>query len=46
MYLTSAAFLPLGLPASHPFWSDADADWTQKKAWTGQVFPKDYAVDF
>jgi hypothetical protein len=46
MYLTSAAFLPLGLPASHPFWTDADADWTQKKAWTGQVFPKDYAVDF
>ncbi|MDU0809191.1 DUF2264 domain-containing protein [Aquirufa regiilacus] len=46
MYLTSAAFLPLGLPASHSFWTDADADWTQKKAWTGQVFPKDYAVDF
>jgi hypothetical protein len=46
MYLTSAAFLPLGLPANHAFWSDPDADWTQKKAWTGQVFPKDYAVDY
>ena len=46
MYMTSAAFLPLGLPAAHPFWADADADWTQKKAWSGQVFPKDYAVDY
>jgi len=46
MYLTSAAFLPLGLSANHAFWSDPDAEWTQKKAWTGQVFPKDYAVDY
>jgi hypothetical protein len=46
MYLTCAAFLPLGLPANHAFWTDPDADWTQKKAWTGQVFPKDYAVDY
>jgi hypothetical protein len=46
MYLTSAAFLPLGLPANHAFWADPDADWTQKKAWTGQEFPKDYAVDY
>lgn len=46
MYLTSAAFLPLGLKADHPFWSGPETDWTQKKAWSGQPFPKDYAVDY
>lgn len=42
LYMTSLVFLPLGLPASHPFWTDAPADWTQKKAWSGQDFPKDH----
>ena len=32
MYITSVAFLPLGLPASHPFWTDAPMDWTSKRA--------------
>ncbi|MDD4514545.1 DUF2264 domain-containing protein [Massilibacteroides sp.] len=44
LYLTSVAFLPLGLPADHPFWTDSAADWTQKKAWSGQDFPKDHAI--
>lgn len=35
LYLCSAVFLPLGLPASHPFWSDPYAEWTSKKAWEG-----------
>ena len=43
LYLASLAFLPLGLPASHPFWTDAAQDWTSKKAWGGQEFPKDHA---
>ncbi len=43
LYLTSFVFLPLGLPADHPFWTDAPQDWTSKKAWTGQEFPKDKA---
>ena len=42
LYLTSLGFLPLGLPADHPFWTDPAEDWTSKKAWSGQPFPKDY----
>ena len=42
LYLTSSVFLPLGLPAAHPFWTDAPADWTSKRAWSAQPFPKDH----
>lgn len=42
MYITSLVFLPLGLPADAPFWTDAPEDWTTKKAWAGEEFPKDY----
>lgn len=42
LYLTSLAFLPLGLPATHPFWSDAALPWTSQKAWGGKPFPKDH----
>ena len=42
LYLTSLAFLPLGLPATHPFWSDAALPWTNQKAWGGKPFPKDH----
>lgn len=42
LYLTSLAFLPLGLPATHPFWSDAPQPWTSQKAWSGAPFPKDH----
>ncbi|MDR0687641.1 MAG: DUF2264 domain-containing protein [Prevotellaceae bacterium] len=45
LYITSLAFLPLGLPASHPFWTDAPQDWTSKKAWSGQEFPRDHASE-
>lgn len=44
MYLASAVFLPLGLPESDPFWSAPTADWTSKKAWSGQKFPIDGAL--
>lgn len=43
MYLASLAFLPLGLPADHPFWTDEPQPWTSKKAWEGMDFPKDKA---
>lgn len=46
MYLTSLVFLPLGLPATHPFWTDAAEPWTAVKAWSGDPFKKDYAVDY
>ena len=42
LYMTSLTFMPLGLPASHPFWTDAPQPWTQVKAWNGQPFPKDH----
>lgn len=42
LYMTSLSLLPLGLPATHSFWTDAPADWTSKKAWSGQPFPKDH----
>lgn len=42
MYLTSLVFLPLGLPANHPFWTSAQEEWTSQKAWSGKAFPKDY----
>ena len=41
-YMTSLAFMPLGLPADHPFWKDEPLPWTQIKAWGGQPFPKDH----
>lgn len=43
LYMASLAFLPLGLPADHPFWTDAPQSWTSKKAWDGDAFPKDHA---
>ena len=42
LYLTSFVFLPLGLPAGHPFWTSPAEDWTMLKAWSGQPFRKDY----
>ncbi|MBO5445830.1 MAG: DUF2264 domain-containing protein [Muribaculaceae bacterium] len=42
LYMTSLAFMPLGLPSSYPFWTDAPAPTTQEKAWNGKPFPKDH----
>ncbi len=42
LYMTSLAFLPLGLPSTHPFWTDAPQPWTSCKAWGGEPFPKDH----
>jgi hypothetical protein len=44
LYLCSVGLLPLGLPASDPFWSDAPVDWTAKKIWGGINFPADHAI--
>jgi len=44
MYMSSLAFLPLGLPPSHKFWSDPFTDWTSRKAWSGQVFNIDHGI--
>ncbi|MBQ9224017.1 MAG: DUF2264 domain-containing protein [Prevotella sp.] len=45
LYMTSLAFMPLGLPANHPFWTAPAEPWTQVKAWNGQPFPKDHRWD-
>ncbi|MCD9021042.1 DUF2264 domain-containing protein [Cohnella silvisoli] len=44
LYLCTTVFLPLGLPAEHPFWLDPATDWTSRKAWSGLPFSVDRAV--
>jgi hypothetical protein len=44
LYLCSAAFLPLGLPATDPFWTDPPRDWTSKRVWNGEAIPIDKAL--
>ena len=46
MYIASASLLPLGLPESDSYWTAAPQDWTQKKAFAGARFPKDYPVNY
>ena len=45
LYLCSVGLLPLGLPASDPFWADAPMDWTSRKIWSGQDFKADHAIN-
>ncbi|MCR5198132.1 MAG: DUF2264 domain-containing protein [Prevotella sp.] len=44
LYLCTAALLPLGLPATDPFWSAPYRDWTARKAWNGQDVGADHAI--
>src|SRR5712691_2021360 len=44
LYLCAVGLLPLGLPASDPFWSDPPQPWTAQRAWSGQPFPIDHAL--
>ena len=44
-WYTNNGFMPLGLPADDPFWTDAPEKWTSKKAWEGDDFPKDHKWD-
>ena len=46
MYITTASFLALGLPADDAYWTAPAAEWTQKKAFANHTFPKDYAVSY
>ncbi len=45
LYLCSEAFLILGLPASDSLWTKPDEEWTSLKAWKGESFPIDHAID-
>ncbi|MCR4916398.1 MAG: DUF2264 domain-containing protein [Prevotella sp.] len=44
LYLCTAAFLPLGLPADDPFWLSPARPWTALKAWNGQDVGADHAI--
>ena len=44
LYLCAVALLPLGLPASDPFWSAAAEPWTAARAWSGRAFQIDKAI--
>lgn len=46
LYLCTAVFLPLGLPAEDAFWTDAECDWTAKKIWSGEDTQADHSIDF
>jgi hypothetical protein len=45
LYLCSVGLLPLGLPAADAFWTDPPQPWTARRAWSGQPFLIDKAVD-
>ncbi len=45
LYLCSAAWLPLGLPPSDPFWSQPPQQWTQQKIWSGEDAHRDHAIE-
>jgi hypothetical protein len=44
LYLCATALLPLGLPATDPFWAAPPVDWTQKRAWSGVDISTDKAL--
>ncbi len=44
LYLCAAAFLPLGLPPTDPFWAAPADPFTGKRAWSGAPFPIDHAI--
>lgn len=46
MYIAASGLLALGLPATDSYWTAPGQDWTQKKAYGGQRFPKDYPVNY
>jgi hypothetical protein len=45
LYLCTAAFLSLGLPADDEFWSGPPVDWTSKRVFGGGAIPIDHAYD-
>jgi hypothetical protein len=42
LYLCTAAFLPLGLSSTDPFWASPDAPTTWQRAWSGVDLPGDH----
>jgi hypothetical protein len=44
LYMASLALMPLGLPATDPFWADPPEPWTSQRAWSGSPFAIDHAL--
>lgn len=44
LYLCMNIFLPLGLAADSPFWSDPAEPWTSMKVWNGEDMEVDHAL--
>lgn len=44
LYHCVTFFLPLGLPAEAPFWSEPFAPWTNLRAWSGEPLAGDHAL--
>ena len=45
LYLSSLVLLPLGRPPTDPFWTDRPVPWTSQRAWSGEAFPIDHALE-
>lgn len=45
LYLCETAFLPLGLPDNHRFWSGKEMKFSSQKIWSGEDIPADRAED-
>jgi len=45
LYICTEVFLPLGLPATDPFWSTPPQPWTSVKIWNGGDANADHALD-
>jgi hypothetical protein len=45
VYLCAVGLLPLGLPAADEFWSAPPQPWTSVRAWSGETFPIDHALN-
>jgi hypothetical protein len=43
-YLCAVGFLPLGLPASDPFWTGSSEPWTARALWQGVDLAPDHAL--
>ena len=44
LYLCTFGFLPLGLSATDPFWSEPFTPWTNLRAWNGEDVGADHAI--
>lgn len=45
-YLAAVSLVALGLPADDSYWTAPGLPWTSKRAFAGEMFPKDYYVHY